>query len=105
AKGRDAALRGAHDIQWLRDRLGALFGWDAAVTATIGSWADVKLLEVTFGRLRRWHRPGLLCIGDAAHTMSPVGGVGVNLALQDAVAAARILAGPLRRGTVAVADL
>ncbi|KIZ16786.1 FAD-dependent oxidoreductase [Streptomyces natalensis] len=105
AKGQDAALRGAHDIQWLRDRLGALFGWDADVTATIGSWADVKLLEVTFGRLRRWHRPGLLCIGDAAHTMSPVGGVGVNLALQDAVAAARILAGPLHRGTVAVADL
>ncbi|WP_043268403.1 FAD-dependent oxidoreductase [Streptomyces sp. CT34] len=103
-KGRDAAMRG-HDIQWLRDRLGALFGWDDAVTGTIGSWDDVKLLEVTFGRLRRWHRPGLLCIGDAAHTMSPVGGVGVNLALQDAVAAARILAGPLRRGTVGTEDL
>ncbi|GGU96362.1 putative monooxygenase, FAD-binding protein [Streptomyces albospinus] len=103
-KGQDAALR-RHDIQWLRDRLGALFGWDDAVTGTLGSWDDVKLLEVTFGRLRRWHRPGLLCIGDAAHTMSPVGGVGVNLALQDAVAAARILAGPLRRGTVGTEDL
>ncbi|MGP8297002.1 FAD-dependent oxidoreductase [Streptomyces inhibens] len=103
-KGRDAQLR-THDIQWLRDRLGALFGWDDEVTGVIGSWDDVKLLEVTFGRLRRWYRPGLLCIGDAAHTMSPVGGVGVNLALQDAVAAARILAGPLRRGTVGTADL
>ncbi|MFB7630944.1 FAD-dependent oxidoreductase [Streptomyces sp. NPDC056149] len=103
-KGQDAAMR-SHDIQWLRDRLGALFGWDDGVTAAIGSWDDVKLLEVAFGRLRRWHRPGLLCIGDAAHTMSPVGGVGVNLALQDAVAAARILAGPLRRGTVGDEDL
>ncbi|WP_438484251.1 FAD-dependent oxidoreductase [Streptomyces sp. S186] len=103
-RGQDAAMR-AHDIQWLRDRLGALFGWDDKVTGTIGSWDEVKLLEVTFGRLRRWHRPGLLCLGDAAHTMSPVGGVGVNLALQDAVAAARILAGPLRRGTVGSDDL
>ncbi|QIK05174.1 FAD-dependent oxidoreductase [Streptomyces sp. ID38640] len=103
-KGRDAELR-AQDIQWLRDRLGALFGWDDTVTGAIASWDEVKLLEVTFGRLRRWYRSGLLCIGDSAHTMSPVGGVGVNLALQDAVAAARILAGPLRRGTVGPADL
>ncbi|MGA5560953.1 FAD-dependent oxidoreductase [Streptomyces platensis] len=103
-KGRDAELR-AHGIQWLRDRLGALFDWDDEVTGAIASWDDVKLLEVTFGRLRHWYRDGLLCIGDAAHTMSPVGGVGVNLALQDAVAAARILAGPLRRGTAGVADL
>ncbi|MFE3648575.1 FAD-dependent oxidoreductase [Streptomyces sp. NPDC059152] len=103
-KGQDAAMR-RHDIQWLRDRLGALFGWDDQVTGTIGSWDEVKLLEVTFGRLRRWHRPGLLCLGDAAHTMSPVGGVGVNLALQDAVAAARLLAGPLRRGTVGSDEL
>ncbi|MEW9516291.1 FAD-dependent oxidoreductase [Streptomyces tubercidicus] len=103
-KGRDAELR-AHGIQWLRDRLGALFDWDDEVTGAIASWDDVKLLEVTFGRLRRWYREGLLCIGDAAHTMSPVGGVGVNLAVQDAVAAARILAGPLRRGTAGPADL
>ena len=51
-------------------------------------------------RLRQWHRPGLLCIGDAAHAMSPVGGVGINLAVQDAVAAANILAEPLRAGAV-----
>ena len=61
----------------------------------IGSFEDVKLLTVTIDRLARWHRPGLLCIGDAAHAMSPVGGIGINLAVQDAVAAANLLAGPL----------
>ncbi|WP_432095221.1 FAD-dependent oxidoreductase [Streptomyces sp. bgisy100] len=103
-KGQDAQLR-KNDIDWLRQRLGALFGWDHHATNAIRSWDDVKLLEVTVGRLRRWYTDGLLCIGDAAHTMSPVGGVGVNLAVQDAVAAARILADPLRRGTVGVRDL
>jgi 2-polyprenyl-6-methoxyphenol hydroxylase-like FAD-dependent oxidoreductase len=62
----------------------------------IASWDDVKLLTVQVNRLTRWSRPGLLCIGDAAHAMSPVGGVGINLAIQDAVAAANILAVPLR---------
>jgi 2-polyprenyl-6-methoxyphenol hydroxylase-like FAD-dependent oxidoreductase len=62
----------------------------------IASWDDVKLLTVRVDRLKRWYRPGLLCIGDAAHAMSPVGGVGINLAIQDAVAAANILAEPLR---------
>ena len=71
----------------------------------IRSWDDVKLLTVKIDRLRQWHRPGLLCIGDAAHAMSPVGGVGINLAIQDAVAAANILAEPLRRGTPSAADL
>src|SRR5689334_19073162 len=66
----------------------------------IKSWDDVKLLTVAVDRLRQWHRPGLLCIGDAAHAMSPVGGVGINLAVQDAVAAANILAEPLRAGAV-----
>jgi 2-polyprenyl-6-methoxyphenol hydroxylase-like FAD-dependent oxidoreductase len=63
-------------------------------------WSDVKLLTVRADRLRKWYRPGLLCIGDAAHAMSPVGGVGINLAVQDAVAAANVLAQPLRKGLV-----
>ncbi len=68
----------------------------------ITSWDDVKLLTVTVDRLKRWYRPGLLCIGDAAHAMSPVGGVGINLAIQDAVAAANILWEALRKGSVPV---
>jgi 2-polyprenyl-6-methoxyphenol hydroxylase-like FAD-dependent oxidoreductase len=64
----------------------------------IGSWDDVKLLTVALDRLERWHRPGLLVIGDAAHAMSPIGGVGINVAIQDAVAAANILAAPMARG-------
>jgi 2-polyprenyl-6-methoxyphenol hydroxylase-like FAD-dependent oxidoreductase len=66
------------------------------------SWDDVKLLTVRVDRLKRWYKPGVLCIGDAAHAMSPVGGVGINLAIQDAVAAANILAVPLREGPVPV---
>jgi 2-polyprenyl-6-methoxyphenol hydroxylase-like FAD-dependent oxidoreductase len=65
---------------------------------TLTEWDQVKLLSVSLDRLTRWWRPGLLAIGDAAHAMSPVGGVGINLAVQDAVAAANILAGPLARG-------
>jgi 2-polyprenyl-6-methoxyphenol hydroxylase-like FAD-dependent oxidoreductase len=64
------------------------------------SWDDIKLLSVAVDHLRRWSRTGLLCIGDAAHAMSPIGGVGINLAIQDAVAAANILAEPLLRGGV-----
>jgi 2-polyprenyl-6-methoxyphenol hydroxylase-like FAD-dependent oxidoreductase len=71
----------------------------------IKTWDDVKLLTVKVDRLRRWHRPGLLCIGDAAHAMSPIGGVGINLAVQDAVAAANVLARPLRDGAATEADL
>jgi 2-polyprenyl-6-methoxyphenol hydroxylase-like FAD-dependent oxidoreductase len=66
----------------------------------ITSWEQVKLLTVQINHLERWHRPGLLCIGDAAHAMSPVGGVGINLAIQDAVAAARILAPVLGAETI-----
>src|SRR5205823_6142394 len=69
------------------------------------TWDDVKLLTVRVDRLSRWYRPGLLCIGDAAHAMSPVGGVGINLAIQDAVATANILAEPLRRGSLATEHL
>jgi 2-polyprenyl-6-methoxyphenol hydroxylase-like FAD-dependent oxidoreductase len=71
----------------------------------IASWDDVKLLTVTVDRLERWYRPGLICIGDAAHAMSPIGGVGINLAIQDAVAAANHLWEPLGKGRVPVATL
>jgi 2-polyprenyl-6-methoxyphenol hydroxylase-like FAD-dependent oxidoreductase len=68
-------------------------------------WNDVKLLTVAVDRLRKWSRPGLLCIGDSAHAMSPIGGVGINLAIQDAVAAANLLTAPLRSGRVTSGDL
>jgi 2-polyprenyl-6-methoxyphenol hydroxylase-like FAD-dependent oxidoreductase len=68
--------------------------------AEIKDWDEVKLLTVAVDMLRQWWKPGLVCIGDAAHAMSPIGGVGINLAVQDAVAAANILAGPLAKGTV-----
>jgi len=71
----------------------------------IDSWDKVKLLTVEVDRLQRWYRAGLICIGDAAHAMSPIGGVGINLAVQDAVAAANILAEPLRRGAVTIETL
>jgi 2-polyprenyl-6-methoxyphenol hydroxylase-like FAD-dependent oxidoreductase len=73
--------------------------------AEIHDWADVKLLTVRVDRLTDWCRPGLLCIGDAAHAMSPVGGVGINLAIQDAVATANALAAPLRARAVTAAHL
>src|ERR1043165_979199 len=78
---------------FLRDRLGDL------------DWDKIKLLTVQINRLRDWCREGLLCIGDAAHAMSPAGGVGINLAIQDSVATANLLAGKLRRGSVSVDDL
>ncbi len=70
----------------------------------LASWDDIKLLSVTVDRLERWYKPGLLCIGDAAHAMSPVGGVGINLAVQDAVAAANILAAALADAQMGKAD-
>lgn len=70
----------------------------APVVGTLAHWDQIKLLSVSLDRLERWHRPGLLCIGDAAHAMSPIGGVGINLAVQDAVAAANILAAPMTAG-------
>lgn len=72
---------------------------------TVGGWGDVSVLVVESGRLPTWHLPGLLFIGDAAHTMSPVGGVGINYAIQDAVCAHNLLAGPLRKGSVTPRDL
>lgn len=69
-------------------------------SAELKQWDDIKLLSVAVDRLRRWWRTGLLCIGDSAHAMSPIGGVGINLAIQDAVAAANILARPLLQRSV-----
>ena len=91
ARGGDRGVpaRRRRPVPELADRVDALRSMD-----------DVKHLDVRLNRLRRWHADGLLCIGDAAHAMSPVGGVGINLAVQDAVAAATLLAGPLRRGAV-----
>ena len=77
----------------------------ATASANCRTGIEVKLLTVAVDRLKRWWRPGLLCIGDAAHAMSPIGGVGINLAIQDAVAAANILAAPLRAGTLTTGDL
>lgn len=93
-KGNDARLRAA-GLDRFRDAYGAAVPWIADRMHTLASWDEVKLLDVRLDRLRRWHRPGLLCIGDAAHAMSPVFGIGINLAVQDAVAAARHLVGPL----------
>ena len=74
-------------------------------TDELQSWDDIKLLSVAVDRLRHWSRAGLLCIGDSAHAMSPIGGVGINLAIQDAVAAANILAQPLLQSTVSEQEL
>src|SRR5690606_33894894 len=71
----------------------------------LADWDDVKLLRVQVSHMPRWYRDGLLCMGDAAHAMSPVGGVGINLAIQDAVAAANLLARPLREGRLRIEDL
>ncbi|QEX16242.1 monooxygenase [Hypericibacter terrae] len=87
----EAIARGA---PYMRDRVGELTSWD-----------DIKLLTVAVDRLTQWHRPGLLFIGDAAHAMSPIGGVGINLAIQDSAAAANILAAALRQGRPTDAQL
>ncbi|MEO3892234.1 FAD-dependent oxidoreductase [Nonomuraea sp. B5E05] len=104
-KGTDAELRRMPVSELLAAPAAGPVPWLADRVHTLGSWEEVKLLDVRLDRLRRWHRDGLLCIGDAAHAMTPVGGVGINLAVQDAVAAARLLAGPLLRRAVTPADL
>ena len=103
AKGSLEALR-ARGLDAFRREVARLAPYAAARIDAIRSWDDVKLLTVQVDRLRRWSRPGLLCIGDAAHAMSPIGGVGINLAIQDAVAANR-LAVPLAERRVTTDDL
>ena len=88
----------ARGIEAFREEVGSLAPFIAPALHAVTGWDDVKLLSVSLDRLETWHRPGLLVIGDAAHAMSPVGGVGINLAVQDAVAAANVLAGPMARG-------
>lgn len=99
-KGTDSEVR-ARGIEAFRAQIAELLPSLADDVDTIASMDDVKHLDVRLDRLRRWHANGVLCIGDAAHAMSPVGGVGINLAVQDAVAAARLLAGPLQAGELA----
>jgi len=103
-KGTDPQLR-ARGIEAFRRDVNALLPDSSEAVATLTSMDDIKHLDVRVDRLRRWHVEGLLCIGDAAHAMSPLGGVGINLAVQDAVAAATILAEPLRRHRVTDRDL
>ncbi|MBM7772762.1 2-polyprenyl-6-methoxyphenol hydroxylase-like FAD-dependent oxidoreductase [Actinokineospora baliensis] len=103
-KGSDPVERTKPVTDLMRD-LAAVLPWLADRTGAVTSWDEVKTLDVKLDRLTRWHVDGLLCIGDAAHAMSPAGGVGINLAVQDAVAAARLLAGPLRAGAVSTSDL
>ena len=95
----------ADGLDAFRKRVVMMSPFLADRVAELKSWDDIKLLSVAVDRLRQWWRPGLICIGDAAHAMSPIGGVGVNLAIQDAVAAANRLAAPLRAGTASDDDL
>ena len=103
-KGSIATLRD-HGIPALRQRLLDVVPWLGDRVELLQSFDDIRLLNVVLSRLPRWYRDGVLCIGDAAHAMSPVGGVGINLAVQDAVAAGRILAQSLRIGRATTASL
>jgi 2-polyprenyl-6-methoxyphenol hydroxylase-like FAD-dependent oxidoreductase len=97
AKGTADEVR-ARGLERFRSDVAATARHVPLEVAAISSWEDVKLLTVTLDRLELWHSPGLLVIGDAAHAMSPIGGVGINVAVQDAVAAANVLAGPMAAG-------
>ena len=95
----------ARGLQAFRDNVAQLAPFLADSVGDLQDWEAIKLLTVQVDRLRQWYRRGLLCIGDAAHAMSPVGGVGINLAIQDAVAAANLLAAPLRSDRLTTDDL
>lgn len=95
----------ASGLEAFRDSVALLAPFVADRIGELRDWEAIKLLTVQVDRLRQWYRPGLLCIGDAAHAMSPIGGVGINLAVQDAVAAANLLAEPLREGRLTIDDL
>lgn len=103
-KGSGEAVR-ARGIEAFRAEVAALGPFSAERMMELESFDDVALLDVRVDRLKRWWRPGLLCIGDAAHAMSPVGGIGINLAIQDAVATANLLWRPLREGQAGDGDL
>ena len=103
-KGGNEAVRG-RGLEAFRTTVGKLLPFETARAGSIASFDDVKLLTVQINRLKRWWKPGFLCIGDAAHAMSPVGGVGVNLAVQDAVAAANVLAPAFKAGGVGDKEL
>ncbi|WP_405138516.1 FAD-dependent oxidoreductase [Nocardia sp. NBC_01388] len=105
AKGGDPALRQRQSVEVIMRSLADAVPWLADRTDVLRDWDQVQLLDVQLDRLDRWYADGLLCLGDAAHAMSPVGGVGINLAVQDAVAAARILAPKLLSRTVTAAEL
>jgi 2-polyprenyl-6-methoxyphenol hydroxylase-like FAD-dependent oxidoreductase len=104
AKGSLEEIR-AGGLEAFRRDVGALAPFPPDRVSELRSWDDVKLLTVRVDRALRWYRPGLLCLGDAAHAMSPIGGVGINLAIQDAVAAANLLAAPLREGRATIEQL
>jgi len=95
----------ARGLQAYRESVAQLAPFVADRVGELRDWDEVKLLTVRVDRLRQWSRQGLLCIGDAAHAMSPVGGVGINLAIQDAIAAANLLAASLRAGRLTTEDL
>ena len=104
AKGSYDAIK-AHGLDAFRADIRKIAPYLGERVNELNDWDQIKILTVQINRLRHWHRPGLLCIGDAAHAMSPAGGVGINLAIQDAVATANLLMGPLKKRRLTAANL